>query len=145
VNHKEAITVQTTVKAPIPKIWECWNRPEHITGWAFESNDWEVPAAENDLRVGGRFKIVTAAKSGGSSVDFIGTYVIIKDHQLIEYILSDERHVKVEFEETPEGVRITETFDPENENPEAVQRSSWQATLDNFKTYVENKILPTQP
>jgi hypothetical protein len=37
----------------------------------------------------------------------------------------------------PEGVKITQTFDPENENSEEKQRSGWQAILDNFKKYVE--------
>jgi uncharacterized protein YndB with AHSA1/START domain len=36
---KNEITVQTVVKAPIAKVWECWNKPEHITGWAFASDD----------------------------------------------------------------------------------------------------------
>ena len=60
---KEVITVQTLVLAPIAKVWECWNKPEYITGWAFASNDWEAPAAENDLRFGGRFKTVMAEKT----------------------------------------------------------------------------------
>ncbi len=47
------ITAQTTVKAPMARVWEYWNKPEHITGWAFASDDWEAPAADNDLRVGG--------------------------------------------------------------------------------------------
>jgi hypothetical protein len=47
--------------------------------------------------------------------------------------------VKVEFEETPEGVKIVESFEPENENSEEMQRSGWQAILDNFKKYVEGK------
>jgi len=53
---KDAITVQTVVNAPMEKVWECWNKPEHITGWAFASDDWEAPTAENDLRIGGKFK-----------------------------------------------------------------------------------------
>lgn len=39
---KDAITIQTIVKAPIAKVWEFWNRPVHINGWAFASNDWEA-------------------------------------------------------------------------------------------------------
>lgn len=135
----KAITVQTTVKAPMAKVWECWNKPEDITGWAFASNDWEAPAAENDLRVGGRFKTVMAAKDKSSSFDFAGTYTVVKEHELIEYDMDDNRHVKVEFEETPEGVRVTETFDAESENPEEMQRSGWQSILDNFKKYTESK------
>ena len=60
--NNKAITVQTVVNAHMEKVWECWNKPEHITGWAFASDDWEAPAAENDLRVGGKFKTTMAAK-----------------------------------------------------------------------------------
>lgn len=132
------ITVRIIVNAPITKVWDCWNKPEHITGWAFASDDWEAPAAENDLRTGGKFKTVMAAKNKNSSFDFTGTYTIVKEHELIEYNMDDGRHVKVEFKETPEGVRLTETFDPEKENTEEVQRSGWQAILGNFKKYVES-------
>lgn len=134
---KNAITVQTVVNAPMEKVWECWNRPEHITGWAFASDDWEAPAAENDLRVGGKFKTVMAAKDKSNGFDFTGTYTAVKENELIEYDIDDGRHVKVEFAELPGGVKITETFEPENTFPENVQRSGWQAILDNFKKYVE--------
>lgn len=134
---KKPITVQTIVNAPIEKVWEYWNGPKHIPGWAFASDDWEAPAAENDLRVGGKFKTVMAAKDGSSSFDFVGVYTAIKEHELIEYIMDDGRKVKIEFVQTPDGVKVMEIFDPENENIDEVQRSGWQAILDNFKKYVE--------
>jgi uncharacterized protein YndB with AHSA1/START domain len=134
---KNAITVQTVVSAPMDRVWECWNKPEHITGWAFASDDWEAPAAENDLRVGGRFKTTMAAKDKSSSFDFGGAYTDIKEHRLIEYHMHDGRHVKVEFVQSSNGVEIKETFEPENTFPENVQRSGWQAILDNFKKYAE--------
>jgi uncharacterized protein YndB with AHSA1/START domain len=134
---KNAITVQTVVNAPVEKVWECWNRPEHITGWAFASDDWEAPAAENDLRVGGRFKTTMAAKDKSASFDFGGVYTRVKEHELIEYDMDDGRHVKVEFAESHQGVKITETFEPEDTHPENVQRSGWQAILNNFKKYAE--------
>ena len=56
------ITVQTLVNAPIEKVWEFWNKPEHIMNWAFASDDWEAPAAQNDLQVGGKFVTTMAAK-----------------------------------------------------------------------------------
>jgi uncharacterized protein YndB with AHSA1/START domain len=134
---KNPITVQTSVNAPMKKVWECWNRPEHITGWAFASDDWEAPAAENDLRVGGKFKTTMAAKDKSASFDFTGVYTDVKEHDLIEYVMEDGRHVKVKFAESPKGVEITETFDPENTHSEEMQRSGWQAILDNFKRYAE--------
>ena len=137
------ITVQSIVKAPIEKVWECWTKPEHIVRWAFASETWKAPEAENDVRVGGRFKTVMAAKDGSAKFDFTGTYTAVKEQELIEYDMdrapseSVSRHVKVEFSETPEGVCVTETFDPESENSEEMQRSGWQAILDNFMIYVE--------
>lgn len=135
------ITVQTIVNAPIEKVWEFWNGPEHITKWAFASNDWEAPSAENDVRTGGRFKTVMAAKDKSAAFDFTGTYTNVKEHSLIEYDMDgdDHRHVKVQFVEQPDGVKIIETFDPENMNSEEMQRGGWQAILENFKKYVEGK------
>ncbi|NMB70372.1 polyketide cyclase [candidate division WWE3 bacterium] len=135
---KNPITIQTNISAPISKVWDLWNKPEHITNWAFASDDWEAPSAENDLRVGGRFKTVMAAKDNSQSFDFEGVYTVVKEHSLIEYDMSDGRHVKIEFEETPVGVKITQNFDPESENSEELQRAGWQAILDNFKIYVES-------
>ena len=135
---REAITVQTVVNAPAATVWESWNKPEYIICWAFASADWEAPVAENDLRMGGKFRTVMAAKDRSTSFDFIGTYTAVKENELIEYDMDDGRHVKVEFEGTPNGMKITETFEPENKNPLEMQRSGWAAILDNFKKFVES-------
>ena len=144
---KNSSTIQTTINVPIEKAWEYWNKPEHITKSAFASEDWEAPRAENDLRTGGKFTTVMAAKDKSASFDFGGTYTDVQENELIEYDMGDgppspelrraSRHVKITFEQTPEGVRVTETFDPENENSGEKQRSGWQSILDNFKKYVE--------
>lgn len=134
----DKITIKTNINAPISKVWEFWNKPEHIVKWAFASNDWEAPSAENDLKIGGKFKTVMAAKDKSAKFDFEGTYTAVTEHSLIEYDMPDDRHVKNEFKETPNGVEITVTFDPENENSEEMQRSGWQAILDNFKKYTES-------
>jgi uncharacterized protein YndB with AHSA1/START domain len=75
------------------------------------------------------------------SFDFEGTYTDVKHHSLIEYILADDRKVKITFEIMSNGVVLTEQFDPETENPEALQQQGWQSILDNFKKYVENSTL----
>jgi uncharacterized protein YndB with AHSA1/START domain len=131
------ITVETTINASIQKVWDYWNNPEHITHWAFASDDWEARNPENDLSVGGKFKTTMGSKDGKESFDFGGTYTAVEEHKLIEYDMDDNRHVKVEFTESAEGIKIVESFDPESENSEEMQRSGWQAILDNFKKYVE--------
>lgn len=137
--RQEPITIQVVVNAPISSVWECWTVPENINGWAFASDDWEAHAEENDLRPGGKFKTVMGAKDKSAGFDFTGTYTAVKEPELIEYDLDDGRHVKIVFEELPEGVKITQTFDPESVNTLDKQRSGWQAFLDNFKKFTENK------
>ncbi len=132
------ITVQTTVAAPIEKAWQYWNEPEHIAQWAFASDEWESPAAENNLQEGGTFKTVMAAKDASARFDFEGTYTAVVPHERIEYVMADGRKVQIYFKTVPEGTAITETFDPETENPEEMQRAGWQAILENFKKHVES-------
>lgn len=79
------------------------------------------------------------AKDLSTSFDFEGIYSDVQELSRIEYDLADARHVKIEFVETPDGVEVTQTFDPENENPIEMQRDGWQAFLDNFKKHVESK------
>lgn len=132
------ITIQTTVKASIEKVWNFWNTPEHITKWSFASPDWHTPNAEVDLREGGKFTSTMAAKDGSMSFDFWGHYTLVKENEAIEYTMGDGRKAIIHFKETADGVEITESFDPEKENPEEMQRGGWQAILDNFKSYVES-------
>ncbi|GGE97514.1 SRPBCC family protein [Flavobacterium limi] len=132
------ITINTTVKASIDKVWEFWNKPEHITKWSFASPDWHTPYAENDLRTGGKFKSTMAAKDGSMSFDFEGEFTLVKPNEALEYVMADGRKVEITFKEISGGVEITESFDPETQNPEEMQRAGWQAILDNFKNYTES-------
>ena len=59
----KTITVETTIKAPVETVWECWTEPRHITNWYFASDDWHAPLAENDLKLNGKFKTRMAAKT----------------------------------------------------------------------------------
>ena len=134
------ITVESTINASIEKIWDAWTNPIHIKNWCFASDDWYVPAAENDLRVGGKFWTVMSAKDSSSSFNFEGTYTAVIKHTIIEYQISDGRMVYITFFDLLNGVKITESFEPESINSEELQRQGWQAIIDNFKKYVELKL-----
>jgi uncharacterized protein YndB with AHSA1/START domain len=131
------ITVQNTINASIDKVWEFWTQPEHIKNWSFASAEWHTPYAENDLKEGGKFKSTMAAKDGSMSFDFGGEYTLVEKHKAIEYVLEDGRKVEITFTETPEGVEIIQSFDPETQNSDEMQQGGWNAILDNFKSYVE--------
>jgi uncharacterized protein YndB with AHSA1/START domain len=132
------ITVEAIVNAPVEKVWQYWNGPEHITKWCAASEDWHAPFAENDIRKDGKFKTTMAAKDGSFSFDFEGVYTKVDAHKRIEYAMSDGRKVEITFSPTGSSTKVTETFDVEGQNPIEMQRAGWQSILDNFKKYCEN-------
>jgi uncharacterized protein YndB with AHSA1/START domain len=132
------ITVETTVNAPIEKVWACWTEPEHIKQWNSASDDWHTPSATNDLREGGEFTARMEAKDGSVGFDFGGTYTKVIDQRQIDYTMDDGRTVSITFDEHDGHTHVTETFDPETENPREMQQQGWQSIMDNFKKHVES-------
>jgi uncharacterized protein YndB with AHSA1/START domain len=134
---KTVITVETHIEAPIEKVWKYWNEPKHITQWYNASDDWHAPAAENDLRIGGKFKTRMAAKDGSMAFDFEGVYTNIVANKLIEFDILDGRKVKIEFTSSDNETKVTESFEAESTPPVEMQRGGWQSILNNFKKYTE--------
>lgn len=141
----QKIQVEVIVDADIKIVWKHWNDRESIKGWAFASDDWECPYAENDLRVGGRFLTRMSAKDGSATFDFTGTYTDIVEYASIKYIMdkadseSKHRECEILFTDLGDGTtKIKEEFYPEEINSEEMQRSGWKAILENFKKFVAN-------
>jgi len=133
------ITVETEIQAPIEKVWDCWTKPEHITHWNFASEDWCCPSATNDLKPGGEFVWRMEAKDESMGFDFAGTYEQIERGKSLSYKISDGRKVKVSFATEGDSIKLTESFEAEGTNSPELQRTGWQAILENFKKYVESK------
>lgn len=140
MSSQPPIVVRAIVNAPLSTVWEYWTNPEHIQEWNAASDDWYCPSASNDLRVGGMFTSRMEARDKSFGFDFGGTYTEVIPQARLAYILEDQRTVQVTFETGTGGVHVTETFDPENENPAEMQRAGWQAILDRFKWYVEGSL-----
>jgi len=134
----KTIIVETTVTASPEKVWDYWNSAQHISKWAFASDDWSAEPVKNDLREGGKFLTRMAAKDGSTGFDFSGTYTKVIPHETIAYTLDDGRVVTIDFKDEGHGdVHIVQEFEMESQNSEEVQRGGWQAFLDNFKKHVE--------
>jgi len=136
--HKKSITVETTVKASVEKVWEVWTMPEHIVKWNNASAEWHTTRAQNDLRAGGKFLSRMEAKDGSFAFDFEGTYEEVKTNELISYSIGDGRKAKIIFIAEDNETKVVETFEAENQNSIEMQRGGWQAILDNFKKYTES-------
>lgn len=137
MEDKSIITVETTVKAPVEKVWEYWTSPTHIKQWNNASDDWHTPHAENDLRVGGKFLSRMEAKDGSFGFIFGGIYDLVEEHKHIRYTMEDGRKVEIIFSGNDQVTTVKESFEPEEKNPREMQQTGWQAILDNFKKYTE--------
>jgi uncharacterized protein YndB with AHSA1/START domain len=134
---KPVITVATTVKASVQKVWAYYTQPQHITQWNQASPDWHCPKAENDLRIGGKFSSTMAAKDGSFSFDFWGIYDDILENELMMYTMGDGRKATISFASNGDITEVVTNFEPEQENSLELQQGGWQAILDSFKNYTE--------
>lgn len=90
------------------------------------------------MQVGGKYSARMEAKDGSFGFDFEATYDEIINQKKIAYTMTDGRQVITEFDNLSGKTKVTTTFDAENENPVEMQRTGWQAIMDNFKKYVES-------
>lgn len=132
------ITVETVIEKNKAEVWSYWTEAEHIKQWNQPSEDWHTTKAENDVQIGGKFNSRMESKDGKNGFDFSGTYTDVVPEKVLKYTLDDGRKVSISFiEEGEDETLIIETFEAENQNSIEMQRSGWQAILDNFKQYTE--------
>ncbi len=132
------ITVETTVQAPVAKVWAAYTTPDDITQWNAASDDWHTTRASVDLRVGGAFSSRMEAKDGSFGFDFAGTYTEVVPHERLAYAFGD-RTALVEFVEGAAGVTVRVSFDAETQHSPEQQTQGWQAILNNFARHVAAK------
>jgi uncharacterized protein YndB with AHSA1/START domain len=136
--QKTVLTVETTINAPVEKVWQYWSSPEHITKWCSPSDEWHTPTAENDLRAGGKFSSRMEAKDGSMGFDFAGVYDEVRPNEYIEYTMGDGRKVDITFSVNGNQTTVVENFEAESINPIEMQQGGWQAIIDSFKKYTES-------
>lgn len=136
----QAITVETSIDAPIELVWMFWTEPDHIVNWNFASDEWHCPSAFNELKSGGQLNWRMESKDGKMGFDLKGTYEEVDEPARLMYRLEDDRLVVVQFTIRDEKVLVTWKFEAEDKHSAEQQRAGWQAILDNFKRYVEAQI-----
>lgn len=132
------LKVAIIVNDSIETVWDSWTQPEHIEEWHNPSDSWYVSDADINFKEGGKFNIKMSAMDKSGKGNFSGVYTKIETHKKIGFTLEDGRKVLVKFEDTPEGILITEQFEASPHQPRDIQDKSWQDILRSFKDYVEN-------
>lgn len=134
----DQITVEATINAPVKKVWDYYNLPEHIIKWNSADVTWHTPRATNNLVTGGEFSYRMEPKDNpAGGFDFGGKYDEVVDLSSMKYTMEDGRKVSVSMTSEGEQTKVTVTFDPENENAPEFQKQGWQSILNNFKSYTE--------
>lgn len=136
--ESQTIVIENTVKVPVKRAWEIWTSPKHIVKWNAASDDWHTTSAESDLKAGGKFTSRMEAKDGSFGFDFSGVFEEVRENEYVASKLDDDRKMTVAFISQGDETKIIETFETENTNPIELQKSGWQAILDNFKKYAES-------
>ena len=128
----DPITVTSHTDATIEQAWACFTTPDQITRWNFATDEWSCPEATTDLRAGGAFSYLMAARDGSMAFDYAGTWDVVEPHRRLVQVLDDGRRVEIRFEAAEGGTRVTEVFDPDGTVPRDMQQAGWQLILDRF-------------
>ena len=131
------IEVQVHIAAPLDKVWDYFLDPAQIIHWNFASADWKCPSARNDPSPGGTFSYRMEAVDGSMGFDFEGTFLELQKPKRIVYKLADDRQVEVLFSETDGQTLVTESFEAEDIHSSELQKTGWQAILNQFKHHTE--------
>jgi uncharacterized protein YndB with AHSA1/START domain len=80
VKEKPSLTIVRHYNAAPEKVWFALTQPEALKQWFAPSDEFGIPVAETDLRVGGRFHIVMRAPDGEEH-DVSGRYRVIEPNR----------------------------------------------------------------
>lgn len=131
------IQIEALISSSPSKVWTYWTEPKHITKWNFAVPEWCCPSATNDLKVGGKYSARMEAKDGSFGFDFEAIYDEVTPQKKLTYTMTDGRKVTTTFEPQGDKTKVTTVFVAETQNPIEMQKSGWQAILNNFKKYTE--------
>jgi uncharacterized protein YndB with AHSA1/START domain len=79
------------------------------------------------------------AKDGSFGFDFEAVYNEVIEPKTLTYTMSDGRKATTKLIPVDDSTKVSITFDAEKENSIDMQRDGWQAILNNFKKYTEQK------
>jgi uncharacterized protein YndB with AHSA1/START domain len=81
--------MERTFDAPRERVFDAWTNPELLRRWWGSQPDWTSPAAELDLRVGGRYRLSMQGPSGPAH-SVVGEYRAIERPSRLVYTWSWE-------------------------------------------------------
>jgi uncharacterized protein YndB with AHSA1/START domain len=109
------LTLERTLRAPPGRVWSAWTQPAMMALW-FGPHHTRVEAAEADLSIGGRFRVVLRENTGERH-EVGGAYEVIEPERRLVFSWAwagtPERvsRVTVTLEAVPGGTRLVLVHD----------------------------------
>ena len=140
---KPALTLERHYPVAPEKVWRAWTDPQAVSKWWGPGPGEPVSAAELDVRVGGRFRIVFGGPDGKAH-ECAGVYREVVPNRRLVFTWSWPRTtperisvVTVEFRAAPQGTDLVftheELFD---EKVRDDHKRGWTGTLDKLGEFL---------
>ena len=84
VKEKPSLTIVRSFKCAPEKVWRALTQPEALKQWMAPTDEFTIPVAESDVRVGGRYHIVMRSPDGEEH-DVSGAYREVVPNRKLVY------------------------------------------------------------
>ncbi len=140
------LQIRRTFSGPRERVFKAWTDPDSLKQWFGHDDTCQIPFAEVDLRVSGRYRI-RIESSKGNVHQLTGIYREIKVPEKLVFTWLwekggmdlEETLVTIEFHETGEStteVTLTHERFPD-ETSINNHRSGWQGSLDRLSRLIQ--------
>jgi uncharacterized protein YndB with AHSA1/START domain len=103
------LVVTRTINGPVHLVWEAWTKPELFKRWWVpKSIPMVLLSCDQDVRVGGKYKLVFSAND--STMEFFGTYTEVEPHTRLAWTNEEggqEQVTTVTFEQRGDTTLLT--------------------------------------
>ena len=140
----EALRMERRFDASPEAVFDAWTNPEVLRRWWAAAPGWETPAAEVDLRAGGRYRLTMRDPEAGAEHTVGGEYVEVRRPDRLTYTWAWEpepggpdmgppSRVTVDFVADGDGTRVVLTHRGlATVESRARHEHGWNACFDNL-------------
>jgi uncharacterized protein YndB with AHSA1/START domain len=138
------LRLERRFQAPPEAVFDAWTNPEVLRRWWAAGPGWETPAADVDLRPGGRYRLTMRDPAAQAEHTVTGEYVEVRRPDRLTYTWAWEpepdgpdmgppSRVTVDFVPDGGGTRVELTHSElASDESRAQHEHGWNAVLDNL-------------